>query len=49
VDTGVQGAQISYEIKKAHPSTCLNTGSLTSDNGGGRNAISVMHAIEIDL
>jgi hypothetical protein len=49
VDTGVQGVQISYEIKKAHPSTCLNTGSLTSDNGGGRNAISVMHAIEVDL
>lgn len=49
MDTGVQGTQITYELKKAHPSTCLNTGSLPSDNGGGRNTISVMHAIEIDL
>jgi hypothetical protein len=49
VDTGIQGTQITYEIKKAHPSTCLNTGSLTSDSGGGRNTISVMHVLEVDI
>jgi len=49
IDTGIQGTQMTYEIKKAHPSTCINSGFVTSDSGGGRNTISVMHAIEIDL
>jgi hypothetical protein len=47
-DTGVANTPITYEIKKAHPSTSINSGSVTSSNGG-RNTISVMHAIEIDL
>ncbi len=49
IDTGTQGTQITYEIKKAHPSTSINSGFATSESGGGRNTISVMHAIEMDL
>ena len=48
VDTGVANTLMTYELKKAHPSTSLNSGFMTS-NSGGRNTISVMHAIELDL
>jgi hypothetical protein len=44
IDTGPLGVQITYEIKKAHPYTCLNAGY-----NGGFTAVSTMHAIEIDL
>lgn len=44
VDTGVQGTQIVYEMKKAQPYTCINSGY-----AGGYATVSIMHAIEIDI
>jgi len=44
IDTGVQGTQIVYEIKKAMPYTGINSGY-----SGGYASVSVMHAIEIDI
>ena len=44
IDTGVAGTPIAYELKKAHPYTCLNLGY-----SGGYGAVSVMHVLEIDL
>ena len=44
VDTGVAGTPITYEIKKANPYTCLNSGY-----SGGHASVSVMHVLEVDL
>jgi hypothetical protein len=44
VDTGVLGTEIVYEVKKAQPYTCINTG-----HAGGHTTVSVIHAIEIDI
>lgn len=44
VDTGIQGTQIVYEIKKAQPYTGINSGY-----AGGYATVSTMHAIEIDI
>ena len=44
MDTGTQGVQIVYEIKKAMPYTGINSGY-----SGGYATVSTMHAIEIDI
>jgi hypothetical protein len=44
VDTGDQGTEIVYEVKKAMPYTCINSGY-----SGGYATVSTMHAIEIDI
>ena len=44
IDTGVQGTEIAYEIKKAQPYVGINSGY-----SGGYATVSVMHAIEIDI
>jgi len=44
IDTGVQGTEIAYEIKKAMPYTGINSGY-----SGGYTTVSTMHAIEIDI
>jgi hypothetical protein len=44
VDTGTQGIEISYELKKAAPYTNLNSGY-----AAGYGGVSTMHAFEIDL